>query len=48
MKEEKERNTDWLPSTCAPTWDRTHYLGMCCEGESTPQPFGVRDEAPTN
>ena len=24
-----ERNIDWLPPICAPTWDQTHNLGMC-------------------
>ena len=34
-----ERNSDGLPSTCAPTGDWIHNLGMCPDQESNWRPF---------
>ena len=44
---ERERERDWL-HICTPTRDWTQNLGMCPDWESNLQPFGVRDDAPTN
>lgn len=35
-------DTNWLPPICALTWDPTHNLSMCPDGELK-QPFGVRE-----
>ena len=43
-----ERNIDWLPPVPALIGDWTHNLGTCPDWESSPQPFGVRDDAPAN
>ena len=45
---ERERNISRLPPVRAPTRDQTHNLGMCPDRVSNLQPFGVRDDAPTN
>ena len=50
----RERNTDvrdkhWsAASRHAPTWDRTHNLGMCPDQGLIPQPLGAWDDALTN
>ena len=43
-----ERNTDQLPPVYTLTGDRTCNLGLCPDRGSNSQPFGVRDNAPTN
>ena len=43
-----EGNIDWLPPIRTPTRDQTCNLGICPDWDSNPQPFGVKDEAPTN
>ena len=43
-----EKNTDWLPPVHAWAWEQTVNLGICPDWESNPQPFSVRDNAPTN
>ena len=30
------------------SWDRTHNPGMCPDQGLNPQPFGIRDNVPTN
>ena len=37
-----------LSSVCAPIRVLTYNLGMCSDGKSNSQPFGVCDDAPTN
>ena len=44
----RERNIDQFPPMCALTGDRTHSIDMCPDWELNMQPFGARDDAPTN
>ena len=44
----ERENINQLPPVCTLTGDRTHNLGMCLDWGSNLQPFGVRDDAPTN
>ena len=44
----RERNINWLSPICALTRDGTCNLGMCPDGGSNPQSFGIRDNAPTD
>ena len=43
-----KRNINCLPPIHTPTGDRTYDLSMCPDQGSNPQPFGPRDDAPTN
>ena len=46
---ERERNTNQLPPVCSPTREWTPNLGMFDQqSKSNPQPFGVRNDSPTN
>lgn len=38
----------WLPPEHTPTGDRTQNLGVCPDGGSNPQRFGVWDDTATN
>ena len=42
-----KRNIDWLPATHT-IRNQTCNLGLCLDQESTPQPFGVWNDTPTN
>ena len=41
------RNINQLPPVRALTGDQTHNFGMCPDQELNSQPFGVRDNTPT-
>ena len=54
---DREREIDRFPPSCTPSEDQnlTHpnqgsnpHLNMCPDQESNPQPFGVRNDSPTN
>ena len=52
-KKERERNINvrnisQVPPQCILTRDQTWSLGMCPDRELNPQPFDVKDNAPTN
>lgn len=48
-KREREREKYLLVVSCMyPTGDQTSHLGMCPDGELSPQSFGVWDDASTN
>ena len=42
------RNISQVPPVCPLTRDQTCSLGMCPDQDLNPQPFGVRNDTPTN